>query len=163
MDKIYAPWRYKYIRNLKKEECIFCKALTTDDDRKSFVLSRGEHSLVIMNIYPYNNGHIMIAPEKHTGDLQELREETTSELWHYLKRWELVIRKAMNAQGFNIGMNIGGIAGAGIENHLHIHLVPRWSGDTNFMPVIGETKVVPMSLEEAYDLLRETYGREFND
>ena len=157
MKRIYAPWRYKYVSNPDSGGCIFCKATSSDDDRKSGVLFRGRLAFVIMNMYPNNNGHIMVAPYKHTGDFGELSEEEMLEISIILQRWQEVIKKAMKPDGFNIGMNLGRIAGAGFEDHLHYHLVPRWSGDTNFMPVIGETKIVPMSIDEGYDLLLETY------
>lgn len=153
MNRIFAPWRYKYVSNPDSEDCIFCKAFESDDDRKSFVLFRGNFSFVMMNIYPYNNGHIMVAPNKHTGDFQKLSEDEMLEISVLLQKWQKVLKKAMNPDGFNIGMNLGRIAGAGFEDHLHYHIVPRWSGDTNFMPVIGETKVIPMSVEEGYNLL----------
>ena len=157
MKRIFAPWRYKYVTNPDSGGCIFCKATSSGDDRKSGVLFRGKCAFVIMNIYPYNNGHIMVAPYKHTGDFEELNEDEMFEMSKILQRWQKVIKKAMNPDGFNIGMNLGRIAGAGFENHLHYHLVPRWSGDTNFMPVIAETKIVPMSVEEGYDLLLKVY------
>ena len=157
MKRIFAPWRYKYIKNPDAEGCIFCRAVSSDDDRKSGVLFRGKFSFVIMNKYPYNNGHIMVAPYKHTGNFGEMNEDEMLELSVIIRKWQEVIKKAMKPDGFNLGMNIGRIAGAGFENHLHYHLVPRWSGDTNFMPVIGETKVVPISIDEAYDILLEAY------
>ncbi len=157
MKKIFAPWRYKYIRNPNSENCIFCKAVSSNDDRKSGVLFRGEFSFVIMNKYPYNNGHIMVAPYKHTGNFGEMNENEMLEMSLFLRKWQEVIKKAMKPDGFNLGMNIGRIAGAGFEDHLHYHLVPRWSGDTNFMPIIAETKVVPISIDEAYDILLEAH------
>jgi len=157
MKRIFAPWRYKYIKNPDSEGCIFCRAVSSNDDRKSGVLFRGEFSFVIMNKYPYNNGHIMVAPYKHTGNFGDMNEDEMLELSVNIRKWQEVIKKAMKPDGFNIGMNIGRIAGAGFENHLHYHLVPRWSGDTNFMPIIGETKVVPISIDEAYDILLEAY------
>lgn len=163
MKKIYAPWRSEYIRNPDNYSCIFCKASKGKNDKTCYVLLRGEHTFVMMNIFPYNNGHVMIAPYKHTGDLQELNLDEMNELISYTQIWEAAIREAMNPQGFNIGMNIGRVAGAGVEDHLHIHVVPRWSGDTNFMPVIGETKVIPMNLDEAYDLLKSTYEQKFTN
>jgi ATP adenylyltransferase len=159
MKRIYAPWRYKYVSNPNSADCIFCKAASSDDDRKSGVLFRGRAAFVIMNKYPYNNGHIMVAPYKHTGDFGELSEDEMLEISVILQRWQKVIKKAMKPEGFNIGMNLGRIAGAGFEDHLHYHLVPRWGGDTNFMPVIGETKVLPMSIEEGYDLLLKVYKK----
>jgi ATP adenylyltransferase len=157
MKRIFAPWRYKYVSDPDSGGCIFCKATSSDDDRKSGVLFRGKYAFVIMNMYPYTNGHIMVAPYKHTGSFEELIEDEILEMSTMLQTWQKVLKKAMNPEGFNIGMNIGRIAGAGFENHLHYHLVPRWSGDTNFMPVIGGTKIVPMSIDEAYDLLLKVY------
>ncbi len=159
MNRIYAPWRYKYVSNPDSGDCIFCKAAKSKNDRKSFVLFRGETSFVMMNIYPYNNGHIMIAPYKHTGNIQELGENEMLEISILLQKWHKVLKKAMKPDGFNIGMNLGRIAGAGFEEHLHYHLVPRWSGDTNFMAVIGDTKVIPMSIEEGYNLLLRVYKK----
>ncbi len=163
MKRIFAPWRYKYISDLNAEGCIFCNAQSSKDDRKSGVLFRGKFAFVIMNKYPYNNGHIMIAPYNHTGDFGELSEEEMLEMSTLMQKWQKVIKKAMKPEGFNIGMNLGRIAGAGFEKHLHYHLVPRWSGDTNFMPIIGQTKVVPMSVDDAYDLLLKFYKEIFVD
>jgi ATP adenylyltransferase len=157
MKRIFAPWRYKYVSDPDSGECIFCKATSSDDDRKSGVLFRGKYAFVIMNMYPYTNGHIMVAPYKHTGSFEELSDDEILEMSTMLQTWQKVLKKAMNPEGFNIGMNLGRIAGAGFEDHLHYHLVPRWSGDTNFMPVIGGTKIVPMSMDEAYDLLLKVY------
>ncbi|MEO0293746.1 MAG: HIT domain-containing protein, partial [candidate division WOR-3 bacterium] len=109
----------------------------------------------------YNNGHIMLAPYKHTGFLEELSREEIYELTTLLQEWLKVIKEAMNPEGFNIGMNLGRVAGAGFEDHLHYHIVPRWNGDTNFMPIIGETKVIPMSFRESYELLLKTYKENF--
>lgn len=163
MNRIFAPWRYRYVSNPDAEDCIFCKAAAEKNDRKLGVLFRGKFAFVIMNKYPYNNGHIMIAPYKHTGNFGELGDDEMLEMSILIKKWQKVIEKAMRPEGFNIGMNIGKIAGAGFDQHLHYHLVPRWGGDTNFMPIIGETKVVPMSLEESYDLLLKTYKEIKND
>ncbi len=157
MKRIFAPWRYKYVCDPDAEGCIFCNAISSDDDRKSGVLFRGKFAFVIMNKYPYNNGHIMVAPYKHTGNFGELSKEEMLEMSILIQKWQEVIKKAMKPEGFNIGMNLGRIAGAGFEEHLHYHLVPRWGGDTNFMPVIGQTKVVPMSIDDAYDLLLKVY------
>ena len=157
MKRIFAPWRYKYVSDPDSGGCIFCKATSSDDDRKSGVLFRGKYAFVIMNMYPYTNGHIMVAPYKHTGSFEELSDDEILEMSTMLQTWQKVLKKAMNPEGFNIGMNLGRIAGAGFEDHLHYHLVPRWSGDTNFMPVIGGTKIVPMSMDEAYDLLLKVY------
>jgi ATP adenylyltransferase len=159
MKRIYAPWRYKYVRNPDLEGCIFCKASKDEYDRKNGILFRGDFSFVLMNKYPYNNGHIMVAPYRHTGDFNALNEDEMIEMSNLLGTWQRVIKQAMHTDGFNIGMNLGRIAGAGFEDHLHYHLVPRWSGDTNFMPIIGETKVIPMSIDEAYDLLLSVFKK----
>jgi ATP adenylyltransferase len=157
MRRIFAPWRYKYVSDPEAEGCIFCNAISADDDRKSGVLFRGKFAFVIINKYPYNNGHVMVAPYRHTGNFGELSKEELLEMSTLIQKWQEVLRKAMKPEGFNIGMNLGRIAGAGFEEHLHYHLVPRWGGDTNFMPVIGQTKVVPMSIDDAYDLLLNVY------
>lgn len=157
MKRIFAPWRYKYVSDPDAEGCIFCNAVSSDDDRKSGVLFRGKFSFVIINKYPYNNGHVMVAPYKHTGNFGDLSKEEMLEMSTLIQKWQEVLKKAMKPEGFNIGMNLGRIAGAGFEEHLHYHLVPRWGGDTNFMPIIGETKVVPMSIDEAHELLLGIY------
>jgi len=160
MKRIYAPWRYKYVSNPDSEVCIFCKAANDKNDRKNGILFRGNFSFVLMNKYPYNNGHIMVAPYKHTGDFNALNKDEMLEMSKFLAVWQKVIKEAMHTDGFNIGMNLGRIAGAGFEDHLHYHLVPRWCGDTNFMPIIGETKIVPMAIDEAYDLLLKGFKKQ---
>jgi ATP adenylyltransferase len=157
MKRIYAPWRYKYVSDPNSEGCIFCKAVKSENDRGNGVLFRGEFSFVLMNKYPYNNGHIMVAPYKHTGDYTALGEDEMLEMSALIGKWQEIIRKVMKPDGFNIGMNIGRIAGAGFEDHLHYHVVPRWGGDTNFMPVIAGTKVIPMDVTEGYDLLLKVF------
>jgi ATP adenylyltransferase len=159
MKRIYAPWRYKYVSDPNSESCIFCKAAKDENNRKNGVLFRGDFSFVLMNKYPYNNGHVMVAPYKHTGDFNALSKDEMIEMSNLLGVWQKVIKEVMHTDGFNIGMNLGRIAGAGFEDHLHYHLVPRWSGDTNFMPIIGETKVIPMDIDEAYNLLLNFYKK----
>jgi ATP adenylyltransferase len=163
MKRIFAPWRSEYIKNTNFDECIFCKASREKEDKKYYVLLRGKFSFVMMNIFPYNNGHIMIAPYKHTGNLSDLTQDELNELMNFTQKWESVLKDAMNPHGFNIGINIGKVAGAGVEDHIHIHIVPRWTGDTNFMPVFGETKVIPMDLDEAYEILNSTYDKKFSN
>lgn len=163
MKRIYAPWRAEYIKNPTCDECIFCKASQEKEDKICYVLMKGKLSFVMMNIFPYNNGHIMIAPYKHTGNLQDLTQDELNELISFTQIWEAVLKEAMKPQGFNIGINIGRVAGAGVEDHIHIHIVPRWSGDTNFMPVLGEAKVIPMNLNEAYEILKSTYDKKFSN
>lgn len=154
MKKIlWAPWRMEYILSEKPKDCIFCLGEDKGEDRKRLVLYRSSRSFVIMNRYPYNNGHIMIAPLKHLADIGDLDEETAQDMFQLLQKSIAIIRSCMNPDGFNIGINIGKVGGAGIEEHLHIHVVPRWNGDTNFMPVIGDIRVMPEYLEDSYNKL----------
>jgi ATP adenylyltransferase len=151
---LWAPWRVKYITHPDGNECIFCVKSGENDDEKNFVLYRGEHAFALLNIYPYNNGHVMVAPYQHTGDLSELPQETVYEMQDIVKMFVEKLKEQMNPQGFNIGMNIGRTAGAGFKDHLHTHVVPRWNGDTNFMPVIGKEDVLSEALESAYRKLK---------
>lgn len=158
MDTLWAPWRMKYIQNVDKvddNECIFCKkpSLPKEKDRDNLLLFRGKKCFVLMNLYPYNNGHLMIIPYLHTSDILSLDKETSGELWELLCKSREILTKSINPDAFNIGMNIGRVAGAGIDQHIHMHIVPRWNGDTNFMPAIGKTKVISQSLEDTYDTL----------
>ena len=154
MKKIlWAPWRMEYILSEKPKECIFCLGKDEREDKKRLVLHRSSRSFVIMNRYPYNNGHIMIAPLKHLPDIEDIDKETAQDMFQLLQKSIEIIRSCMNPDGFNIGINIGKVGGAGIEEHLHIHVVPRWNGDTNFMPVIGDIRVMPEYLEDSYNKL----------
>jgi len=142
----------------KNKECIFCKKLNGNDE-ENLVLWRGESCFAMLNIFPYNNGHLMIAPYRHIASLKDLNEEEKLELMEALTLWVEVLKEALNCHGFNIGMNIGRVAGAGVPDHIHLHIVPRWEGDTNFMPVIGETKVIPQSLSVTYKMLKTALER----
>lgn len=155
MDRLWAPWRNAYILKAQKGKtgCIFCELPKEKNDRKNFIVYRGEKSFAILNIYPYNNGHLMIAPYRHIASLTSLNKEENLEIMKLLAQAEATLRKTMKAENFNLGMNLGRVAGAGFDAHLHFHLVPRWNGDTNFMPVISDTKVISQSLEEVYRLL----------
>ena len=156
MKLIWAPWRIEYIRSPKHDGCIFCDFPKENRDRERLILYRGEHAFVIMNNYPYNPGHVMIAPYRHVGKWEELTDE---ELLDMMKLSQLMIKalkRSMNPDGFNLGVNLGRVAGAGIEDHVHIHIVPRWNGDTNFMPIVADTKIIPESLEETYKELKNT-------
>ena len=137
--------------------CIFCAyvAAPPSEDRAHLLLWRGEHAFIIMNLYPYNNGHLMVVPYQHTSNLTELDPTTSGEIMTLLQHSVTMLGAVMNPQGYNIGMNIGGAAGAGIADHVHMHLVPRWGGDTNFMSVTGNTRVLPELLPTTYDKLRE--------
>ena len=159
MKILWAPWRIEYIRSPKHNGCIFCDFPKENRDRERLILYRGEHAFVIMNNYPYNPGHVMIAPYRHVGRWEDLND---SELLEIMKLSQLVIKalkRAMNPDGFNLGVNLGRVAGAGIDDHVHLHVVPRWNGDTNFMPVVDDTKVIPESLEEAYDELKKAIDK----
>ncbi|WP_010478794.1 HIT family protein [Thermococcus zilligii] len=155
MKTLWAPWRIEYIRSPKHKGCIFCDFPKENEDRERLILYRGEHSFVIMNNYPYNPGHVMIAPYRHVGKWEDLTDEELLEIMKLSQLMIKAIKKAMNPDGFNLGVNLGRVAGAGIDDHVHLHIVPRWNGDTNFMPVIADTKVIPESLKEAYDELKK--------
>ncbi len=158
MERLYAPWRILYIQAPKKEEgCIFCMALEKPDDR--YVIDFNDKAMVIMNIYPYNPGHLMVAPIRHIADISSLNDEERREIWRFVEKSVNVLKKVMNPEGFNIGMNLGLVAGAGVKDHMHIHVVPRWCGDSNFMPVLSDTKVLGESLDETYRKIR---GEWFN-
>jgi ATP adenylyltransferase len=155
MDQLWAPWRMTYIADIDKTGtgCVFCGKATREDDRRDLILHRGATCFVIMNLYPYNNGHLLVIPYAHVAEIGELDGATSGELWELLCRCQKALRTAIHPDGFNIGMNLGRVAGAGIDTHLHAHIVPRWNGDTNFMPVVGETKVISQALEATYDAL----------
>jgi ATP adenylyltransferase len=145
----------EYIEKGNAEGCIFCNKPEAGDDSGNFIVRRGKAAFVIMNLYPYTTGHLMVAPYRHTGSLCDLTDEEATELMKLVGWSELVLRKAMGAQGFNVGMNVGKCAGAGFPDHVHLHIVPRWEGDTNFMPVFSETRVLPDTLENVYEKIME--------
>lgn len=157
MEKLWAPWRMKYILGEKRNRCIFCIGSGGDDDRKHLVLHRGQRCFVMMNRFPYNNGHVMVAPFRHVGMLENLDDDESLELMRLLQLCVTVMQKVLNPHGFNIGINIGQVAGAGVKDHIHVHVVPRWGGDTNFMPVLSETKVINEELKGTYDKLIEGF------
>lgn len=149
----------EYIQAAKGEPegCVFCELPEKDDDEQVRILKRGERGFVILNSYPYNPGHVMVAPFRHTGDLESLDAEEQLELGGLLQDAVRALREEMEPHGFNVGMNLGRIAGAGIPDHLHWHVVPRWSGDTNFMPIVGQTRILPELLDETYRRLRPRF------
>lgn len=154
MKKLWAPWRIEYIRSPKKEGCIFCDKPNRDKDRDDLILYRGKNVCVLMNLYPYNNAHLLIAPYEHVDHMHGLDLKTYQEIMMLADHSMEILKKTMGAQGFNFGANIGAAGGAGIEEHIHFHVVPRWAGDTNFMPVLGHTKVQVDGLLECYDQLK---------
>ena len=156
MDIMWAPWRMRYVKYeaLKRERgCFLCKALTSEKPEERLVVYRGEDGLVVMNLYPYNTGHLLVAPIRHVPSLEDLSDEEIESLFKLVKRSLSLLRRALKPDGFNVGVNIGRVAGAGLEDHVHVHIVPRWSGDTNFMPVIADTKVIPEALRDTYGTL----------
>lgn len=156
MDKLWAPWRVKYIRNIKKKGCIFCKARAKTDE---YVVFKTEHSIVMLNIYPYNNGHILVSPLRHLASLEQLKDEEALDLFRAVKKAQKLLDKVLKPQGYNVGINLSRAAGAGITGHLHVHIVPRWVGDTNFMPVLSGTKIISQSLDELYKLLKNAQSK----
>jgi ATP adenylyltransferase len=150
-QRLWAPWRLEYIKGPKTDECIFCTKPAAGDDRASYIVRRGEHSFVMLNAYPYNNGHLMVSPYRHVPSIEELEPDELLELMTLTQQGLAALREAYAPEGYNIGINQGKVAGAGVEHHVHQHVVPRWGADTNFMPVIGDTRVLPQSLDDSYD------------
>jgi ATP adenylyltransferase len=155
MKKLWAPWRMKYIKGIDKKDegCIFCTKPAQAEDKSNLILLRGIHGFVIMNAFPYSNGHLLIVPRLHTAEIDMLDEAVSAELWKLVVLCKNVLKQAYHPDGFNIGMNLGRPAGAGIDQHLHIHIVPRWNGDTNFLPVLDDTRVISEGLGDTYDSL----------
>ena len=155
VQRLWAPWRYGYVAGDGDgiDGCPFCVLPARDDDRANLIVHRGEHAYVILNAYPYNPGHLMVVPDEHTDDVAALDEDVAAEVWHLGRRAVGVLRERMRCAGVNLGMNLWRAGGAGIADHVHLHAVPRWGGDTNFISVIGATRVLPQALDEVYDLL----------
>ena len=157
MKRLWAPWRVKYVTGLRKKQkgCVFCRILRAKSDTKNYIFKRGKLCYAVLNIYPYNNGHVLIVPNKHARDLNFLTKKEKEELYGLLEEVKGYLDKVLRPNGYNVGMNIGKFAGAGFPGHLHIHVVPRWGGDVNFMPVIGNTKVVSQSLAAVFSQLKK--------
>jgi len=153
MKQIWAPWRLEYILGDKSKECIFCHTIKAKHSKKKLILFNGNHSTVMLNRYPYTNCHLLVAPKKHTDTFDNLTDEESLDLIFTLRSAISMLKKATTPDGFNVGMNLGRIAGAGIEDHIHFHIVSRWSGDTNFMPILAESSVIPEHLEKTYERL----------
>ena len=152
MERIWAPWRQSYVSNAPLDNsCIFCPNPSEGRDRERLILTRSSYSLMMLNRYPYTGGHLMVAPLRHTGELDDLSDPELLDLMHLLRRGRAVLKRLANPDGFNVGLNLGKAAGAGVEEHLHIHIVPRWNGDSNFMTVVGDVRVIPEGLTEAYE------------
>ena len=161
MDSLHAPWRIEYILARKPElkEGLFARIAQSSDDEVNFVIARDRTCFALLNRYPYNGGHVMVVPYKEVPDLNGLTDEELTDLWKLVRRCTNALTTLMKADGFNVGINIGKVAGAGVAEHLHIHIVPRWHGDTNFMPVLASTSVVPEALQEIAAKLRAELGR----
>ena len=157
MKHIWAPWRVEYIRMEKPKGCILCDKPKESRDVENYIIYRGKHNYVILNAYPYNPGHLMVAPYRHLASPEDLTPEERNEHFEILNRALGALRVDFNAPGFNIGMNVGKVAGAGIDDHFHTHIVPRWVGDTNFMPILADTKVVSEGLADSYRKLAEKF------
>ena len=159
MDRLWAPWRMEYIHAPKSpsDSCIFCDCSQAENDEEYLVVFRGESSLVMLNLYPYNNGHLLIAPNKHESEFENLASSTQLEMMTLMSQSIKVLKSTLKAQGVNFGANFGAVAGAGIDDHLHFHLVPRWQGDVNFMPILGHTKVMMDGMQETRKRLAEGF------
>ncbi len=156
-DRLWAPWRLEYIQGPEDDCCIFCVDEDPADDQPRLIVARGENSYVIMNRYPYSSGHLMVSPYRHLADTAELENDEALEIHQLMVRSQRVLQDVCAAQGFNIGWNIGQVAGAGVADHIHMHIVPRWAGDINFMPIIAETRVIPEHIETTYSLLAKAF------
>ena len=161
MDRLWSPWRAKYIATGEDSQagsCVFCRiARETENDVANFVLHRGTNAFVALNLYPYITGHLLVLPYQHLGDLDSTPKEITDELMDLTKRSQTALRKVYSPSGFNVGLNLGTAAGAGIVGHIHLHILPRWSGDTNFMTSVADSRVIPESLDTTYSKLRDQF------
>ncbi len=160
MKRMTTPWRRKYIEgHIKEDGCVFCNALAkTEDNSKNLIVHRGQRAFVIVNLFPYTNGHLMVAPMDHKASLELLDAETRAEMMELSSQAIVILKNIYHPQAFNVGANIGKAAGAGVPDHVHMHIVPRWAGDSNFMSVLGETRVLPETIEETYERVRKGWG-----
>jgi ATP adenylyltransferase len=166
MDRLWSPWRLAYVTGAagaspssSSSACIFCDAAAAPDSPDSLILIRGTLGYIILNLYPYNNGHLMVVPNRHLGSLAAATPDELSELMRFTRDAEIALNEVYQAQGINVGINLGRAAGAGVLDHIHIHLVPRWTGDTNFMSVVGDTRVLPEDLHQTRQRLRPIFER----
>jgi ATP adenylyltransferase len=160
MDYIFTPWRYAYVTSTgKATSCIFCDALSAGSDRAAWIVFRGRYSFIILNAFPYTSGHVMVVPYEHVDELHKLTADVAHEIMDLSRKIETVLREVYHPEGVNLGMNIGKAAGAGVAGHIHMHVLPRWTADSNFMTVVGETRVLPESLEITYDRLLPFFSK----
>lgn len=159
MDKLWAPWRTPYITGIdkKKKGCVFCAIIKERADAKNLIVIREKQAFMVLNLYPYNNGHCLVMPNRHVNDISKLTRHEREGLFDLLETTKSILQEVMEPHGFNIGMNIGRIAGAGVPGHVHMHIVPRWKGDVNFMPIVGGTKVISQSLKALHKALKDAY------
>lgn len=159
MKFLYVPWRSQYVKNKPKDDaCVFCEKIASDDDANNFILGRYKHNAVFLNLFPYNAGHLMIIPYKHTNNLDELNKEEKSELIELVSQSIKILENHTKADGFNVGLNLGKAAGSGIPTHLHMHVLPRWEGDTNFLPTLSNTKTISFDLNKIYQDLKPHFN-----
>jgi len=159
-ERIWAPWRLEYVKDAAKDDeegCIFCSKPSEDDDETNLIVHRGEKCFVILNLFPYTNGHLMITPYEHASSVADLDPETTAEMMALAQQAIGILDDVYRPHGYNLGFNQGRVAGAGVEHHIHMHVVPRWGGDTNFMPVLADTRVMPQTVEQSYEALRGSF------
>jgi ATP adenylyltransferase len=157
MKYLWAPWRIGYVRGKKPTGCILCTKPAENNDRENYILFRGKNNFVMLNAFPYNPGHLMVVPYRHTPAIDELNAEERNEHYELVSWCVRALREEARPEGFNIGANLGRVAGAGIEGHFHSHIVPRWNGDTNFVPVLSDTRVIPQSLADTYEALLKKF------
>lgn len=161
MERLWAPWRLEYIENADSiDGCFLCAFPQEHRDEQRLILSRSEHGFIILNAYPYANGHLLVAPYRHTAEPGDLTPEEVLDMWRLVDRGIQCLRSAYRPHGFNVGINLGRVAGAGLEDHIHIHIVPRWNGDTNFMPVLADVRVMPAALQSTYQRLKDHLGND---
>jgi ATP adenylyltransferase len=154
-QRIWAPWRLRYVKDANKStECVFCTKPEIGDDREALIVHRGDRCFVILNLYPYTSGHLMVMPFEHIGRLQDIEAGVTAEMIDLAQQAMRRMEDVYDPEGFNVGLNQGRVAGAGVDGHIHLHVVPRWAGDNNYMPILADTRVMPQSLEESYDALK---------
>ncbi len=159
-ERIWAPWRLAYVKDASKDvesDCIFCSKPAEDDDAANLIVHRAERCFVILNLFPYTNGHLMVTPYEHASSIADLEPKTIAELMGLSQQAIRILDEAYAPHGYNVGFNQGRVAGAGVEHHVHMHVVPRWGGDTNFMPVLADTRVMPQTLEQSYETLRGAF------
>jgi ATP adenylyltransferase len=158
MDYLWTPWRYAFVTTAhKKQGCVFCEKIRENDDERSGIVHRGEHNFIILNAFPYTTGHVMVVPYEHTDELQKLSVAAAQEMMSLSQKMEGILREVYHPDGVNLGMNIGKAAGAGIAGHIHMHILPRWMADANFLSVVGETRILPETLDITYKRLKEKF------